>query len=223
MGLVFNKSGKVTERTRWNLSFSGLSLSHKRGRLTLNTRGRSNFRVAKGLNFRVHTGLAYFLWVLFFAIDGLLWLLGGTAFLFVALFEGVYYGAGWLFSMWTEKKETDPIEQRSLLEATQEKATSFEPFSVESLSLDSPAGIYDMKTVNGKIYEVEIVEGERGQVSLDDEFGRISADSKSPTFDLVRLQVTKDSKGKFTVRKPNGVVSTMTTRAVIEIVCVRLA
>lgn len=41
MTLILRKSGKVGDRTRWNLSFSGISLSHKRGWLTLNSRGRS--------------------------------------------------------------------------------------------------------------------------------------------------------------------------------------
>lgn len=76
MTLILRKSGKVGDRTRWNLSFSGISLSHKRGWITLNSRKRSTIDLPGSLfHFRVGpTGTL--LWLIAFLAFDLAVLLG---------------------------------------------------------------------------------------------------------------------------------------------------
>jgi hypothetical protein len=52
MGLVFRKTKRLGRRSWLNLSRSGASVSHRRGPLTLNSRGRGSVRIAPGLSFR---------------------------------------------------------------------------------------------------------------------------------------------------------------------------
>lgn len=52
MGLQYRRRIRLTRRTRANVSRSGVSLSHRRGRATVNTRGGFWFRIAKGLFWR---------------------------------------------------------------------------------------------------------------------------------------------------------------------------
>jgi hypothetical protein len=52
MGFVFNRRKRLGRSTWGNLSSSGLSVSQRVGRMTLNSRGRGRIRIAKGLSFR---------------------------------------------------------------------------------------------------------------------------------------------------------------------------
>lgn len=52
MGLSFRRTIPIGKSSRLNVSKRGVSVSSKKGRLTLNSRGRGTFRIAKGLSFR---------------------------------------------------------------------------------------------------------------------------------------------------------------------------
>jgi hypothetical protein len=52
MPLVWRRTLRAGRRSRLNLSRSGASLSHRRGPLTLNSRGRGSLRLPFGLSFR---------------------------------------------------------------------------------------------------------------------------------------------------------------------------
>ena len=52
MGLIFRKSKSLGRGGRVNLSKTGVSVSKRVGRVTVNTRGRGRIRIAKGLSFR---------------------------------------------------------------------------------------------------------------------------------------------------------------------------
>lgn len=212
MGLIFNRSGHITERTRWNLSMSGVSLSHKRGRLTLNTRGRSNFRLANGFNIRVHTVLAYVLWVLFFLWDFIVLLVGGLIWLMVAAVEGVYYGGKWLADLPKDRKLEKEAKEN-------EPEVKTEP-TVESLSLNMRMeGTYDLRTLDGKLYEVILRGAHRpGVLALDDEFGAKSFHANRPFYPLYDLTVTEGVKGRFLIERKPEKLSTVYTSKIIEII-----
>ena len=52
MSLVWRKTVKVGRRTRVNLSKTGASVSHRRGPVTLNSRGAVSIRLPFGLSYR---------------------------------------------------------------------------------------------------------------------------------------------------------------------------
>ena len=52
MPLVWRRSLRLGRRSRLNLSRSGVSLSHRRGPVTVNTRGRGSLRLPFGFSFR---------------------------------------------------------------------------------------------------------------------------------------------------------------------------
>lgn len=52
MGFVFHRRKRIARGSALNLSKSGASVSQRAGRLTVNSRGRGGFRIAKGLSFR---------------------------------------------------------------------------------------------------------------------------------------------------------------------------
>ena len=52
MGLVYRRTKRLGKGTRANVSKSGVSLSHRRGPVTLNSRGRGSIRLLRGLSFR---------------------------------------------------------------------------------------------------------------------------------------------------------------------------
>lgn len=91
MGLIFHKRVAMGDRSHWSLSFSGASFSHKRGWLTLNSRGRSSINLPGPLfTFRVgKTGTA--LWLIAFLLFDLAVLLVKLVFLPPALLiDGVH-------------------------------------------------------------------------------------------------------------------------------------
>lgn len=53
MSVQYRKSKRVAKNTRANVSKSGLSLSHKAGPVTVNTRGRASVRLAPGWSWRL--------------------------------------------------------------------------------------------------------------------------------------------------------------------------
>lgn len=52
MGFVFSKRVRLGRRTSLNLSKSGASVSHRRGRVTGSSRGRVSVRLPFGLSWR---------------------------------------------------------------------------------------------------------------------------------------------------------------------------
>ncbi len=52
MGLVFRRTIRLGRGSRLNVSKSGLSLSKRLGRLTVNSRGRGAVRLGKGWTWR---------------------------------------------------------------------------------------------------------------------------------------------------------------------------
>lgn len=52
MGFVFRKRARVGRPTNVNMGKGGASVSHRRGRLTVSSRGRASVRIAPGLSFR---------------------------------------------------------------------------------------------------------------------------------------------------------------------------
>lgn len=61
MGFRYQRSRRIGQRSRLNLSKSGVSVSHRTGRLTLNSRGRSSVRIARGLSYRGGKGATGYL------------------------------------------------------------------------------------------------------------------------------------------------------------------
>jgi hypothetical protein len=51
-GLIFRRRVKLDDNTTANFSKTGASISHRRNRLTVNSRGRYSVRVMRGLSFR---------------------------------------------------------------------------------------------------------------------------------------------------------------------------
>lgn len=52
MGFIWRKRVGLTPNSWLNLSKSGVSASHRRGPVTVNTRGRGSIRIFKGLSYR---------------------------------------------------------------------------------------------------------------------------------------------------------------------------
>ena len=52
MGFIFRKRIATSRTTAVNLSNTGASMSKRVGRVTINSRGRGRFRIARGLSFR---------------------------------------------------------------------------------------------------------------------------------------------------------------------------
>lgn len=52
MGLYFRRRTRLTRRSWLNWSRSGVSVSHRRGPVTVNSRGRVTVRLARGLGWR---------------------------------------------------------------------------------------------------------------------------------------------------------------------------
>lgn len=52
MGFVYRKRSRLGKKTHANISRSGVSLSHRRGPVTVNSRGRGSIRLLPGLSFR---------------------------------------------------------------------------------------------------------------------------------------------------------------------------
>lgn len=52
MGLIFRKRIRLTENVWLNVSRSGISLSVRKGRVTVNSRGSLWVRIARGLTHR---------------------------------------------------------------------------------------------------------------------------------------------------------------------------
>lgn len=52
MGFVFRKRKRLGRRTDAVISNSGLSVSHRRGPITISSRGRGSVRILPGLSFR---------------------------------------------------------------------------------------------------------------------------------------------------------------------------
>lgn len=52
MGFYFRRRTRAGRRTWLNWSKSGVSLSHRRGPVTVNTRGRVTLRLGKGIGWR---------------------------------------------------------------------------------------------------------------------------------------------------------------------------
>ena len=52
MAFVFRKRKRVGRRTDAVISNSGLSVSHRRGPITISSRGRGSVRILPGLSFR---------------------------------------------------------------------------------------------------------------------------------------------------------------------------
>jgi len=52
MGLIIRKRVKLDENTAVNVSKSGVSVSKKLGRVTVNSRGRVTVRIAPGISWR---------------------------------------------------------------------------------------------------------------------------------------------------------------------------
>jgi hypothetical protein len=53
MGLIIRKRIRVTPTEHLNVSKSGLSVSKRVGRVTLNSRGRATIRILPGISFRI--------------------------------------------------------------------------------------------------------------------------------------------------------------------------
>lgn len=53
MGLIFRRTKKIGKNTRLNISKSGISASHRKGPVTINSRGRITIRLGKGISFRL--------------------------------------------------------------------------------------------------------------------------------------------------------------------------
>lgn len=52
MGLSFRRTKRLGKRTRANVSLSGVSVSHRRGPITVNSRGRVTVRLGRGFSWR---------------------------------------------------------------------------------------------------------------------------------------------------------------------------
>ena len=52
MGFIFRRRIRTGANSWLNVSKSGVSTSHRAGRVTVNSRGRISIRIAKGLTFR---------------------------------------------------------------------------------------------------------------------------------------------------------------------------
>jgi len=52
MGLVFSRRKSLGKGLMANISKSGVSMSKRAGRVTVNSRGRGSVRIAKGIRFR---------------------------------------------------------------------------------------------------------------------------------------------------------------------------
>lgn len=52
MGLVYRRRKRLTRNTWVNAGTGGASVSARRGRVTVNTRGRGSIRIMRGLSFR---------------------------------------------------------------------------------------------------------------------------------------------------------------------------
>jgi hypothetical protein len=52
MGLVFRRRVRAGKHSWLNLSRHGVSVSHRRGRVTVNSRGRVSVRLLRGLSWR---------------------------------------------------------------------------------------------------------------------------------------------------------------------------
>jgi hypothetical protein len=53
MGLVWNRRKRLGKGVTLNLSKGGASLSKRRGRVTINSRGRASIRLGRGFSFRL--------------------------------------------------------------------------------------------------------------------------------------------------------------------------
>lgn len=53
MGLVFRRTKRLGRRTRLNVSKTGVSVSHRRGPVTVNSRGRISIRLGRGISWRL--------------------------------------------------------------------------------------------------------------------------------------------------------------------------
>ena len=53
MGFTFRRTKSLGRGTRLNLSKSGMSVSKRRGPITVNSRGRISVRLGKGFGFRL--------------------------------------------------------------------------------------------------------------------------------------------------------------------------
>ncbi len=49
---MYRKRARLGKKTHANISKSGMSVSHKRGPVTVNSRGRGSVRLLPGLSFR---------------------------------------------------------------------------------------------------------------------------------------------------------------------------
>lgn len=52
MGLIIRRRIPVDKTTHVNVSRTGASISKRVGRVTVNSRGRISFRIARGISFR---------------------------------------------------------------------------------------------------------------------------------------------------------------------------
>jgi hypothetical protein len=52
MSLVFRRRVKLDDHTAANVSRKGVSISHRRGRVSINSRGRLSVRLFRGLSWR---------------------------------------------------------------------------------------------------------------------------------------------------------------------------
>ena len=53
MGLSFRKRIKITDNLYLNLSKNGISASLKLGNITMNSKGNTSIRLAKGVSYRI--------------------------------------------------------------------------------------------------------------------------------------------------------------------------
>ena len=53
MGFVFRRRKRIGRNTHANISGTGVSVSHRRGPITISSRGRGSVRLLPGLSFRV--------------------------------------------------------------------------------------------------------------------------------------------------------------------------
>lgn len=53
MGFIFNRRKSLGNGKTLNVSKSGVSVSKKAGRVTVNSRGKASVRIAKGIRFKL--------------------------------------------------------------------------------------------------------------------------------------------------------------------------
>lgn len=53
MGLIFRRTKKIGKNTRLNISKTGASVSHRKGPVTVNSRGKATIRLGKGISFKL--------------------------------------------------------------------------------------------------------------------------------------------------------------------------